>query len=560
MSLNPEWSAWRVGSFRSRRWLLTWISWLAYYTVPLATGWILKRIFDALDTSQSVAGLLVALGVSEGVRMLLFAGAIWVVIHWWVAALTMLRTNMLHAQTVSGGPMRGRLPAGPAEAISRFHDDARDVVVWADSWVDVSANVGFAIGAIVIMASIDVGASLITIVPIALVTVIIRWIRPRLYAADKADREATAVVNSYLGETFAAMLAFRLAAKEPAAIERLETHTEHRRQTAVRHVVLEQSLDGLTSTTTDLSIGLILLALAPSVRRGDITVGDLALFVSYAGVLGEVPRFASRLVTAREHANVSLARMADMVALDRPHDVLRHPDISIARGDPIVEREADPSREPLARLHISGLTAHYPTTTTGVDEINLVVERGSFIAVTGAVGSGKSTLLRALAGLIPRHAGSVRWNDEPIDDLGAWFVPPQSAHLPQVPRLFSESLADNIALGRTDHSIDAVIEATRMRVDLADMPEGLETRVGARGLRLSGGQAQRVATARSLLTDPELLLVDDLSSALDVETERALWEHVRARETTVIAVSHRQFVLDMADDVYEMHDGRLIAR
>ena len=84
------------------------------------------------------------------------------------------------------------------------------------------------------------------------------------------------------------------------------------------------------------------------------------------------------------------------------------------------------------------------------------------------------------------------------------------------------------------------------------------TRVGARGLRLSGGQAQRVATARSLLTRPELLVVDDLSSALDVETERALWSQVRSAGTTVIAISHRRFVLEMADQVVTLADGRQV--
>ena len=91
------------------------------------------------------------------------------------------------------------------------------------------------------------------------------------------------------------------------------------------------------------------------------------------------------------------------------------------------------------------------------------------------------------------------------------------------------------------------------------MPEGIDTRVGARGLRLSGGQAQRVAAARSLLTSPELLLIDDVSSALDVATELELWGRLRALgRSTVIAVSHRQLAFDLADEVITLRDGRIV--
>jgi ATP-binding cassette subfamily B protein len=551
-------AGWRVGTFRRGLWARSWVTWLAFYMTPLATGWFLKQVFDALESGENVRGWLLAIGVTEGARMVLFAVAIWFVVRWWVGGLTTLRTNMLHAQTVSGGPARGSLPAGPAEAISRFHDDARDAVIWSDSWLDGFGNIAFGASALLVMATISLRAALIVLIPIAIVTLVIGWIRPRLYAASEADREATGTVNAFLGETFAGMLAFRLAAREPAVVARLERHTEARRKTAVRHVVLEQSLDGLTSTTADASTGLILLVLVPSVRRGEISVGDMALFVTYIETLGNVPRYLSRLVTAREQAKVSLRRMGELVAPGRFDDLLASRPIDIDRGDDPVLRSADPARNELMHLEITGLTARHPSTGGGVSDIDLTIDGGEFVVITGAVGSGKSTLLRSLAGLVERQGGTVRWNGETIEDLGAWFVPPNVAHLPQVPRLFSESLADNITLGRSADLLDEVIDVTTLRTDLDEMPDGVETKVGARGLRLSGGQAQRVATARSLLTNPELLLVDDLSSALDVETERSLWSHVRARGTTVLAVSHRQFVLDMADRVITLDDGYVV--
>ena len=146
-----------------------------------------------------------------------------------------------------------------------------------------------------------------------------------------------------------------------------------------------------------------------------------------------------------------------------------------------------------------------------------------------------------------------------IDDVAAWMVPPRAAYLPQVPRLFSESVAANIRLGRDDLDLHATLALTTLDRDLGEMADGLDTRVGARGLRLSGGQAQRVAAARSLLTSPELLLIDDVSSALDVATELELWTRLRELgRSTVVAVSHRQLAFDLADHVVTLRRGRVV--
>lgn len=544
---------WRLGTFVPGLWFRTAVAWTAYFALPLITGLLLRRTFNALEAGESITRLLVLVGVSEVVRFAIFALAIWLVIRWWMHCITLLRTNMLDAQTVGGGPHRAELPLGPAEAISRFNDDSRNAVLWADSWLDGFSNLAFAIGAVVVMATIDVRAALVTLIPLVAVTVVLRRLRPLMHDAATADREAAGQVASFLGETFAGTLAFRLAGREQAAVTRLDTYNATRRSTAVRNLVIEQGAEAVSSTTTDVTIGLILLVLAPSVRSGDISVGDVALFVTYAMQLGEVPKFLARLVTAHEQARVSFGRMGELLPPDRLDDLVRRRPITIMRKRPMLTRDPDPDRMPLQRFEVRGLTAVYPSTGGGVRDVDLAVDAGSFVVVTGPVGSGKSTLLRALVGLVPHQSGTVEWNGAEIDDLGAWMVPPNCAHLPQVPRLFSESLVENITLGRCDDAVGAALEATALAVDLAEMPEGVETRIGARGLRLSGGQIQRVATARSLFTEPELLVIDDLSSALDVETERELWRHVRERSsTTVIAVSHRQFVIDQADHVLRL--------
>lgn len=182
--------------------------------------------------------------------------------------------------------------------------------------------------------------------------------------------------------------------------------------------------------------------------------------------------------------------------------------------------------------------------------------------VTGRIGAGKTTLLRVLLGLLPRDAGSVRWNGAKVTNPASFLVPPRSAYTPQVPRLFSERLADNIRLGlpESDADLGAAVRQAVLERDLAELEAGLDTVVGPRGVKLSGGQIQRTGAARMLVRDAELLVVDDLSSALDVETERRLWESIfAARGATWPVVSHRRAALRRADRIVVLKDGRLEA-
>jgi ATP-binding cassette subfamily B protein len=193
----------------------------------------------------------------------------------------------------------------------------------------------------------------------------------------------------------------------------------------------------------------------------------------------------------------------------------------------------------------------------------LALSRGSFTVVTGKIGSGKTTLLRTILGLVQRDGGTVRWNGQELEELDHFFVPPRSAYTPQVPKLFSMSLRDNLLLGRADSELelDAAIRSAALDRDVTHMPDGLDTLVGPLGMRLSGGQIQRTAAARMFVREPELLVFDDLSSALDVDTEKTLWERLLAEhgESTALVVSHRRPALQRADQIIVLANGRVVA-
>src|SRR5262249_50234337 len=153
---------------------------------------------------------------------------------------------------------------------------------------------------------------------------------------------------------------------------------------------------------------------------------------------------------------------------------------------------------------------------------------GSFVVLTGQVAAGKTTMLQVLLGLLPPDAGEILWKGTPVADPTSFFGPPRTGYVPQTQRLFSETLHANVQEGwATDDA--GLARATRLAVldrDLAAFPDGWETLIGPRGARLSGGQIQRTAAARAFLRAPDLLVLDDLSSALDLPTEELLWERL----------------------------------
>jgi ABC-type multidrug transport system fused ATPase/permease subunit len=273
-----------------------------------------------------------------------------------------------------------------------------------------------------------------------------------------------------------------------------------------------------------------------------------------------------RVIARRKQADVAFDRMRRLVADERADNTVTSRSLPIERRDRRVRpTDERPPRVALQRLDVVGLTARYAT-GGGIDGVTFSVRRGEFVVVTGPVGSGKSTLLRALLGLAWQTelaggdaGGEVRWNGTPLKDRAAFLVPPNAAFLPQVPQLVSDSVADNVGLGPVDDAqLRRALELAAVESDIAALPAGIATMIGPRGLRLSGGQRQRLATARALVHGPELVVLDDLSSAVDVETELQLWDNLAAAGLTVLAVSHRAVAFERADQVLRLDHGALI--
>jgi ABC-type transport system involved in cytochrome bd biosynthesis fused ATPase/permease subunit len=230
------------------------------------------------------------------------------------------------------------------------------------------------------------------------------------------------------------------------------------------------------------------------------------------------------------------------------------PGVDLVKG--VAPEPDEPPREPLERLELTALTAVHDDGTLGVEDVDLTVRRGELVLLLGQIGSGKSSLLAALAGLVD-HTGSVRWNGAEVGDPQVFLRPGQVAYVAQVPRVLSGTFADNL---RLDHrrELEQPVDDARLTQDI-DAAGGVESLVGHRGVRLSGGQVQRLALARALATDAELVLADDISSALDAGTEVELWAALRRRGTTVLGSTSKRAALQQADRVVVLAEGRVVA-
>jgi ATP-binding cassette subfamily B protein len=553
--------AWRLLKHDPTAFAYAWLQWVSFHLAPLPVGLVLKAVLDHVTHGRAGVPFLlltVLLGLEVG-RWALFVSA---AMQWhgaWVGWQTAPRVTILRSLVGGGGPAAGRLPGSPGEAVSRFRDDVEDVALVLDVWLDISGAVLSASFALVVVAFIAPAAALAVGAPVGIALAFSWWLGPRLRAWRRAAREATAAVTGFIGDTFGAILAVKVATGEAAVEARFAALNAERARVSRTDQVATELVRSLGYGTGEIAIGVVLLIVAAAFRRGDVTVGDIGLFASYAPVIAGLPKWGGRLGAYLRQADVSVDRLAELLPPPRGRAAIAAPVRTHLRHGPPPLPAPVPPDETLDELRVEGLTARHGGAGRGIEDVDLLIRRGELVVVTGVVGAGKTTLLRALLGLVPVDAGVIRWNGAAVADPATFLVPPRVAFLPQVPRLFSEPLADTVLLGLPDDGLLDALRLTCLDEDLAEMPDGVATVIGPRGLRLSGGQVQRAGAARALVRRPELLVVDDLSSALDVATEARLWQRVaEGGFSTALLVSHRPTVLARADRVVVLSEGRVV--
>lgn len=575
---------------------LTAFLWTVVHLLPLTTGWITRSVLDILSGEQTTGwnvwtwiALLVAIGAAR-LGNLMIAFLVYKRFRDTIAAT--LQLNMLGS--ILRKPGAAALPNSPGEAISRFTGDVDALTEFiADRLIDMWGLIALPIVALAILFSVNSRITVVIAIPLLIVLVLVNLMRRRLQEYRDLRRRAASRVISFIAEMFGAVQAVKVANAEEHIGIRLADLNEQRRKASLQDTLWSELSATSFLCTVEISTAIILIMASQAMSSGEFTVGDFALFVAYIWEAAEGLTFVGRSLAVQKQTDVSVHRMARLVdhapgrrddsdfatrselesslrtvvSPSRPQaysTLLAKTPVYLDGDFPSILWPVRQSTDRLSLLTARGLTHLHPSSGRGIVDIDLQMPHGSFVVITGRIGSGKTTLLRVLLGLLPLDGGEVRWNGALINERDRFFVPPRASYTSQVPRLFSDSLRNNILMGMPEATTDVegALYGAVMERDLLHLEHGLETTVGPRGVKLSGGQIQRTAAARMLARRPELYVFDDLSSALDVETERILWDRLFALgqngdRPTCLVVSHRRAALRRADHILVLDDGRI---
>jgi ATP-binding cassette subfamily B protein len=553
----------RLLHYRLSLFVINCVLWCAFHSIPVLFGigmqWFFDRVTGGSHNYIWLAAplLIVALMRAGRVGVFFIAFYEWITYTYHLQAI--LRTNMLIG--IMQWPGRN-LPSSPGEAMTRFREDVDEVVEYVESWVDFWGKLAYAVIAVVIMAKINWLITIVAILPLVIVTLLNNLSGNRARHYSRLNREATGRITGFIAETFGAVQAVKLGQAERHVLNRFLSLNEARRQAALKDNLFKQWIRSLNQHVLSISTGIILLMCAAQMQAGRFTVGDFALFTMYVGSFASSISLFGYMVFQHKRLKVAIDRMRVLFRPGQEDRIVEYNTIYLDGSPPDVPAHDKSAAERLQNLEVKGLTYQYPNSGNGIADISFRLERGKFLVITGRIGSGKSTLVRTLLGLLPKTEGTVAWNGKTVEHPAAFLIPPRAAYTPQVPRLFSDPLRENITQGSaaSPASLEHAVRLAVMEQDIKQLEHGLDTMVGPRGVMLSGGQVQRAATARMMLTQSDLFLFDDLSSALDVETEKLLWERLfHERDVTCIAVSHRRAALVRADHIIVMKNGRIEA-
>ena len=505
------------------------------------TGWLWGHLVVELQNGGHPTTLLAGMVVSLVAAPLLLAEAIARYPRWWVAVLLRTRATVLLGQT----DQRQLAPTPAGEVVGRALDADR-FARYGDRWVDFTNGLALVVVTGIVGSSLLAGGVLLGVmVASAAVSAL------GSPAAGRSAAEASTARAEFGRSLVSALESIRtvkLAAATPAVHAHLRRVDHGRVDAAVREHWIQALLAGVPVVLVQIGV---VTAWAVHVAGG----WGLATALLVAGAVNGFDwfgRVAGAVITeapgtrAWQVATAQFAGGRDLMELPADLDLVagRSP-----APEPVV-------RDRLEQLELCGLTAVHDDGTVGSTGVDLVVRRGELVLLLGQIGSGKSSLLSALAGLVS-YRGVLRWNGVVVTDPETFLRPGRVAHVAQVPRVLSGTFADNI---RLDHDRDVARSITDARLD-RDVAEsgGPDALVGHRGVRLSGGQVQRLALARALAADAELLVADDVSSALDAATEVELWESLRRRGSTVIGATTKRAALARADRVVVLAEGRVVA-
>jgi ATP-binding cassette, subfamily B, multidrug efflux pump len=420
--------------------------------------------------------------------------------------------------------------------------------------------------ALVSMAQMSGPLTVYALLPFPVMMFAMSRIARQMYTHTRTGQEALDKIASHVQENLAGMPVIQGFSRELTEIERFKGEAQSYFEAQRRAAKAQAAMIPVMGIMSTLGLGISLFAGGQMVIDGTLTLGQFVAFNEYLTMLSWPMLALGWVMALWQRGMASVERVRDLYN--------REPEITDDGVEPVGATDIGVP----GLIEFRGLTYRYPAPAIatvkaddagkpppdrGVRDVNLTIRPGSTVVLIGKAGSGKTTLINLLTRMIDTPPGMVfvggvdvtRW---PLTRLRAALrVAPQTAFL------FSRSVNDNIAFAPTPLTgaeIESAADDAAIGETIRELPKGYQTLVGERGITLSGGQRQRVAIARSLATNPSVIVLDDSLSALDSETEAQVLLNLRRRlaSVTAIIVSHRVSTARGADQIVVMDEGRVV--
>jgi len=434
----------------------------------------------------------------------------------------------------------------PGDITTRLTDDIVDYprIAWFSCSAifrafESSSRLVFCLGVMLFMSW---ELTLLSLIPLPIMLFIFYRVEHRLGIRIEQSRKNTSHTNDLLDSTFAGVPIVKAYSAEKNQAGRLRKLLNRRLEIDLDLTRLMMIVHGLYSVIGQVGKVTVMFVGGLFVIDGRIGLGEFYAFYIYLDML---------LAPMMDIPNLFVTSRQAFVSIDREEEILSYPP----------RRSMDGSLElgPVRSVELRGAGYRHES-GGGIKNASFRMDEPGIVALVGEVGCGKSTVLKMMTGLLPSSSGSILYNGIPLEEISQKSLLRQLGYVPQESMLFSESVGENVRLGR---NIDEVQIGKVLRVaglDDDELRSGSDTMLGQSGTGVSGGQGQRIAIARALAGDPSLLLLDDCTAALDAEREEVFWQELRKSrpDAMVFVVTHREATIRQSDTVVFIHGGEIV--
>jgi ATP-binding cassette, subfamily B, multidrug efflux pump len=439
---------------------------------------------------------------------------------------------------------------GPGRLLVRFISDTRAVQrLVSQGMVQLIQDILFVIGAITVLTYLNLLVGLSTTLLLPLIAMVFWRINPRVQQASRDTRNRRTRLSGYLNARLTGLAVVKIHGRQRHEAKHVRKLNRNVASRGARLATAGGQLQGASAATVALVTTLTLALAAEEVAAGRLTAGYLITSYALIGLLAPVVQRITIVNRTLQEAQISVERLAQTLAEEpeSPHEQ-ELPEVEVGEG----------------LVSVEGVSFSYPDGTLALDDVSLTARRGELVALVGPNGSGKSTLLELLPRFRQPTNGRIMIDGQDIADVSLESLRSKIGFVTQDTPLFDGTITENVTYGvRGNASEEQIQQAARLAgVDelLTSLPDGWETKVREGRRMLSHGQRQRVVLARALAADPSIIVLDEVGSGLDIETQRTLSEELRvlAQHKTVIVATHSMPAMLMADRVYRIDRGRIV--